>query len=113
MVGGTLTNGGCACGAVMSDGTVYLLHFERPISPNSPSQHYCGFTKHGLQERLADHLAGRGSRFTQVAIERGVKFEVVRTWTGGRSFERKLKNRKCLKMYCPVCNPGVRSFHLE
>ncbi len=90
-------------------GTVYLLHFAEPISPESPAQHYCGFTKHNdFLQRITEHKAGRGSRFTQVAFERGISFSVVRTWTGDRTFERKLKNMKNLKFYCPVCNPHPR-----
>ena len=88
-------------------GTVYLLHFERPICPTRPCQHYLGYTI-DLDARLAEHRAGRGARLTQVAVERGIAFEVVRTWAGDRTFERRLKHRKESPRLCPVCFPLVR-----
>jgi predicted GIY-YIG superfamily endonuclease len=33
---------------------VYLLHFNKPINPNRPTQHYLGFTK-DLDERIREH----------------------------------------------------------
>ena len=88
-------------------GTVYLLHFERPICPTRPCQHYLGWAL-DLDTRIADHRAGRGARLTQVALERGIEFEVVRTWPGDRTFERKLKHRKESPRLCPICFPQVR-----
>lgn len=85
------------------DGVIYLLHFERPISDAHTCQHYTGWAL-DLHTRIADHRAGRGARLTQVAVERGIRFEVVRTWIGSRDFERALKNRKDAPRLCPVCN---------
>jgi predicted GIY-YIG superfamily endonuclease len=89
------------------DGLVYLLHFERRISERHTCQHYLGWCK-DLNKRLAMHRAGWGSRLTQVAIERGIGFEVVRTWAGSRELERLLKNRKHGGRLCPVCSPMRR-----
>jgi hypothetical protein len=83
---------------------LYLLHFERPISAAHTTQHYIGFAL-DLAARLAEHRAGRGARLTQVAIERGISFEVVRVWPGDRNAERALKNRKAAPRLCPCCNP--------
>lgn len=83
---------------------VYLLHFETPIAPGRHTcQHYIGSTKR-LRVRIAEHRTGHGARLTQVAIERGIAFRVVRTWpNGGRRLERQLKNRKNGVRLCPVC----------
>jgi GIY-YIG catalytic domain-containing protein len=82
---------------------VYLLHFHTPIAPGRHTcQHYIGSAKR-LRERIKEHRAGRGARLTQVAIERGISFTVVRTWEGGRQLERQLKNRKNGFRLCPVC----------
>jgi hypothetical protein len=83
-------------------GIVYLLHFERPISVNHTCQHYTGWAL-DLNARLTMHRAGKGARLTQIAIERGIGFEVVRTWPGSREFERYLKNRKESPRLCPMC----------
>jgi len=65
-------------------GTLYLLHFDQPISPDHTCQHYLGFTADDLNSRLAAHAAGRGARLTQVACERGITWQVVKIWEGGR-----------------------------
>jgi hypothetical protein len=83
-------------------GTVYLLHFERPISAGHTAQHYLGWSKY-LPARAIAHLRGRGARMTQVAAERNIGFVIARTWPGDRSFERKLKNRKEAPRLCPIC----------
>jgi predicted GIY-YIG superfamily endonuclease len=82
---------------------VYLLHFDRPISDAHTCQHYLGWAK-SLKKRITEHKAGTGARLTAVALERGISFEVVRTWPGGRALERQLKNRKNGHKLCPLCN---------
>lgn len=82
----------------------YLLHFSEPISPNHTTQHYIGSAA-DLDARIEEHRKGQGARLTEVAKERGISFEVVRTWEGGRDFERKLKNRKNAPKLCPICHP--------
>lgn len=84
------------------DGLIYLLHFARPISDAHTCQHYLGWCR-DLPARMAAHRAGTGARLTQVALERGIDFEVVRTWPGSREFERRLKERKEGPRLCPVC----------
>ena len=93
---------------IQRPGTVYLLHLERPLSPNHTAQHYIGQTYAPVVRRLKEHRAGTGARFTQVACERGIAFLLARTWSGDRRFERRLKNRKCGPRLCPICNPPVR-----
>jgi len=79
--------------------TVYLIHFEKPYQH---AKHYLGFTT-DLAARIADHRAGVGSRLLQVVNAAGIKWEIARTWTGGRKFERQLKNRKHTPRLCPLC----------
>jgi predicted GIY-YIG superfamily endonuclease len=81
----------------------YLLHFERPISPDHRCQHYLGFTT-DLQRRIAEHRTGQAARLTEVAAERGIAFVVAKVWPDGdRRLERKLKNRHGSRL-CPICN---------
>jgi len=57
---------------------VYLLHFSAPISPAHTCQHYLGYAE-DVDRRIAEHRAGTGARLTEVAKQRGITFEVVRT----------------------------------
>lgn len=88
------------------DGTIYLLHFSAPLGnpqkPHGQAQHYVGWAL-DLAARLAEHRAGAGASITRAAVERGITFEVVRTWQGDRTLERKIKNRKMAPRLCPLC----------
>ncbi len=83
---------------------VYLLHFDRPISDAHTAQHYIGYTPGTLERRLQLHQEGNGARLTEVAKERGIGFECVRTWEGGRYLESRLKKRRNAPKLCPVCS---------
>ena len=86
-------------------GTIYLIHFERPISKRHTAQHYLGFT-HDLDHRLHQHTTGQShARLPEVAFERGIQMVLARTWRGGRDYERRLKARHEGKRLCPICNP--------
>jgi predicted GIY-YIG superfamily endonuclease len=85
---------------------VYLLHFDRPISPDHTCQHYMG-SADDLERRIKEHRAGQGSRLCEVAKERGIGFVIVRIWQGDRKLERKLKKRKNGPRLCPICNPQL------
>jgi len=39
-----------------------------------------------------------------VCVERGITWRLVRTWKGGRKFERQLKNRKDAPKLCVICS---------
>jgi predicted GIY-YIG superfamily endonuclease len=80
---------------------VYLLHF---VQPHKHARHYLGCTK-DLFVRIQQHKAGRGARLTQVVLESGNDFFLVRTWDGGRQTERRLKRQKNSPRFCPVCTP--------
>jgi len=90
-------------------GYCYLLHFDQPISKKHTCQHYLGYTSRSIKARIAEHRNGQGARLTQVAIERGISFEVVRIWRKvNRSDERRLKNQKNGKLLCPHCKKRKR-----
>lgn len=82
--------------------SVYLLHFERPISQAHTTRHYLGFAKN-LDKRIRQHREGKGSRLCAVAKERSIGFEVAQVWEGDRTLERQLKSRKNVLRFCPVC----------
>lgn len=82
-------------------GVVYLLHFEHPYKH---ARHYIGWTN-DLLGRLAAHYNGSGAHLLTVITEAGIRWTLVRTWTGTRAFERELKNRKEAPVLCPICNP--------
>lgn len=86
------------------EGFVYLIHFERPIAPGKhTTQHYVGWE--GVKgSRIQQHKKGIGSRLCQVAMERGIAFDVVLTVQGDRGDERRLKNSHNLRMVCPLCH---------
>jgi predicted GIY-YIG superfamily endonuclease len=87
--------------------TVYLLHFETPLHH---ARHYIGYAEH-VKRRLEHHRNGTGARLLQVCNERGIAYDLVRTWEGeGRDFERKLKNCKHAARYCPMCNTRARQY---
>jgi predicted GIY-YIG superfamily endonuclease len=85
-------------------GTIYLLHFDRPYQH---AAHYTGWTT-DLEVRLAQHRAGDGARLMAVIRQAGIGFELVRTWRGDRTLERRLKKRHNARRLCPTCRrrPG-------
>ena len=82
-----------------TEGVIYLLHFDRPYEH---ARHYTGWTT-DLQQRLADHAAGRGARLLAVVKAAGIAWTLARTWDGTRSDERALKRRGGAARRCPAC----------
>jgi len=85
---------------------VYLIHFNAKLTGHA--RHYIGWTwdEKSLPRRIHHHRIGQGARIMAVVAERGIGFDVVRTWPEGDKFhERKLKNQKHAARLCPVCNP--------
>jgi len=87
-----------------SKGTVYLIHFDKPLKH---ARHYLGWADR-LDARLAHHRTGNGARLMAAVATAGIGWEVVRTWPGDRTWERRLKRGKNAPQICPVCNPGNR-----
>lgn len=87
---------------------VYIIHLHTPLKH---AQHYVGFSRR-LSARLAHHKAGTGANFLRVCNELGIQYDVVVTMKGDRALERKLKNTKNVKVYCPICSGDkVRKYH--
>lgn len=82
-----------------SETTVYIIHFERPFWH---AQHYIGYTAN-LTQRIEQHRNGTGAKLLRAINQRGIPWQVVRTWPGGPALERALKNRKKSRDLCPVC----------
>ena len=82
---------------------VYLICFD---SHYHRARHYIGYCSRpeGLDQRIARHRSGDGSRLLRAVTRAGIGWRVVRTWPDGdRSFERRLKRRKNAARLCPVC----------
>jgi hypothetical protein len=87
-------------------GTVYLLHLEPglAVTGDRVARHYLGWTGADVDERVREHLAGRGSPLVRAALAAGADVSLQRTWLGvDRHFERRLKNRHEAPRLCPRC----------
>jgi len=69
------------------EGTVYLLHFERPCSGRV--RHYIGFTRDDLDQRLESHRQGGASwsmtgehSFTLTPVEGGTRLVQTEIYSG-------------------------------
>lgn len=87
---------------------VYLLHFYDPLAdvrdwPLHHAHHYLG-SAGDVDARVAEHRAGQGARLVEVAIERGLDFQVACILPGARVEERQLKRRHGSGPFCPICN---------
>lgn len=81
--------------------TCYLIHLNENLAH---ARHYIGFTEGYPHNRLKEHKVGLGARMLEVCNERGIDYDIVRTWKGDRKLERRLKNRKNAAKLCPICN---------
>jgi hypothetical protein len=95
-------------------GTVYLIHFDTKLCH---AQHYIGYTNN-LEQRTTEHTQSRGEynkstypdgrkrnrdALIRAVNDLGIGWEVVRTWEGDRTLEKKLKRQKKARRLCPVC----------
>jgi predicted GIY-YIG superfamily endonuclease len=88
--------------AIMSR-TVYLIHLDRPLAH---ARHYIGFTD-DLERRLHEHQQGNGSKMLAAVARAGISWRLARTWSGDRTWERRLKRYKKSKQLCPICSAGA------
>lgn len=80
---------------------VYLIHFKTKLHH---AEHYLGFVERNLPRRIKKHKSGAGAKLLAALNRAGIEWEVVRVWKDGdRHFERKLKNYKKARRFCPVC----------
>lgn len=78
---------------------IYILKFSHMIgnrsNPRGQAGYYIGWCEDWrLEERIDDHVAGRGACITRAVVERGYGLELVATLPGTRDDERKLKRQK-------------------
>jgi predicted GIY-YIG superfamily endonuclease len=84
--------------------TTYLICLERPLGgPKHFAAHYLGRSKDPLK-RLETHRAGLGARMLAAANERGIAYDIVRTWDG--DVEKALKAHHRAYSFCPVHGGG-------
>ncbi|RPD44078.1 endonuclease [Paracnuella aquatica] len=80
---------------------VYLIHFQDKLHH---AQHYLGFVETNLAQRIQLHLSNRGAKLIAAVNNQGIRWQVVRVWhKGDRNLERKLKNYKKSRCFCPIC----------
>ncbi len=76
-------------------GFVYILELATPLgNDRHRARFYIGWTAGSVEDRLKEHRSGRGAAFTRAANERGIPYDVVATFPGGRDLERRLKRQK-------------------
>jgi predicted GIY-YIG superfamily endonuclease len=81
---------------------VYLIHFQTKLHH---AQHYLGFASDNLMQRIEMHRTNRGAKLLAAVNDNGINWQVVRVWLNGdRCLERKLKNYKKSRCFCPVCS---------
>lgn len=91
------------------NGTIYLIHFDRPLAH---AKHYLGWCRGDhFDKRIRSHILGnRGAKIVKAAVAAGIGFSVVATIENvDRNFERKLKNRGSCAKWCPHCD-GDKSY---
>lgn len=82
-------------------GTIYLLHFDRPFGH---AKHYTGWTGNGdIDRRIDAHRRGEGARLLAVMRRVPIGFVLARTWQGDRHRERRLKRQGGASRRCPIC----------
>lgn len=81
-------------------GTLYLIHFARPISGHAG--HYMGWTDN-LQGRLVAHATGMGSKLTREARRQRIAFALTWTGRGTRNDEQAIKKNRKLAELCSLC----------
>lgn len=96
--------------------TVYVLHFDPPYSASIAGtdrckvvRHYVGSCAGDVADRLAEHLAGRGSPLVRAAVAAGCRVVVAATWPGGRKDERAYKRGHRHHRRCTLCHPELAS----
>ena len=79
---------------------IYLIHFDKKLHH---SQHYLGFAEDSIEARFDQHCKGNGAKILRRCNEWGIEYKIVAIFEGDRNLERKMKNGKNLKKYCPHC----------
>ena len=82
-------------------GTIYLLHFGEAYYR---ARHYLGWTEKPMEVRIEEHINGRASPLVRAVVGAGITVTLAATWEGvDRYEERRMKNRKQARAFCPLC----------
>jgi len=86
-------------------GTIYLLHFSRPLGH---ARHYLGWASN-LKRRLWVQRRGgpHAAKILQATHAAGIRLTLVATWTGTRDDERRMKRNNDRARACPKCRNRV------
>ncbi|HYK70397.1 MAG TPA: hypothetical protein VEV45_20805 [Streptosporangiaceae bacterium] len=91
-------------------GTIYTVHFDRPIKTAAPEahwpRHYTGWTEGEVEDRLAGRR-GRRNRLFALAEAQMIGWTVVHTEAGDRNRERQLKQHSTTRR-CPLCREEIK-----
>lgn len=80
---------------------IYIIHFDEKLHH---AQHYVGYCKEERFElRLLEHGTGIGAKIIRALIKKNIHYRVAVTFPGDRKVERKIKNQKNTRRYCPIC----------
>ena len=80
---------------------IYIIHFDSPLHH---ARHYVGYCRDGsLEERLARHRAGSGSRLMLAVKLAAITWTVALTRPGDRRFERQLKRSHNTPRFYSIC----------
>jgi hypothetical protein len=92
---------------------VYLLCFDSPIGTigRGAAQHYLGSSA-DLRAELSRHSGRSHAAIMREVNRRGIGWQLVRTWPGGRGEERRIKNQGSHARVCPV-HATVWRYELE
>lgn len=88
------------------EGTVYLLHLDRPLIIGGYAwRHYIGWASQGrLERRMRDHrLRASGVKFLRTASAMGCTWHLARVWPGDTKRERQIKIQGGASRFCPSC----------
>jgi len=85
---------------------IYLIHFSEPLAH---ARHYIGFVDGDIDQvaaRLHEHRAGRGARILAACNRSGIRYDIVATFPGDRTEERRMKKYHKGSQHCPICSPS-------
>lgn len=82
-------------------GSIYVLRlYEKLARKDGGARYYLGYSADEYPiNRLNAHRKGQGARFTQVARERGILWDIVLIIPGDRELERQIKNRGSIRRF--------------
>ena len=84
------------------DASVYILCFDRHYEH---AKHYVGWTRRPVEERVAEHVKGRGNALLRAVVNAGIPIHLSAVIYAGIDLERILKRTKNTARLCPRCKP--------